>query len=464
MYNYLINATKHRIILELKDVFSRHPAYNKLEIYNRFPYNERIQEGVIVKNSSAGRMPLSADNFQGTVYSLTTFAKHKDNRGMSLEWVKEDENHLTSWMSRQDFSSQIPFGYQGNYPVTIVLNEHMLRGGRNLNYANSIKDVEVYVNNSRVVPDLVDGKNRTVIIPPVLPNSKIEISYWIRNVAMPGVYQVEITDGDPVINKWEFMVDALLDKEDIFTDKADGTETSFQTTHRPIYRGSLKIRENDNLMEELREDNSNSNTADYIVDYATGIITFIKTPYPILKNSNVVAQYRVKGLTTGPFEIPNANFANNVAIPGIILAFGRGISKGDKHYVVVNKSREISAEEYSGKWETNVSLDVYAKDSVKVEEIVDLATSYLNTFRKDQLDAEGIYLVDVSFGGESEEVFDDATGDLYYKGSVDYSFLTEWIMHKPVLQTIEGYFINAEVIVSAEPFIPEKNKQFERIR
>lgn len=464
MYNYLINATKHRVILELKDVFSRHPAYKNLEIYNRFPYTERIQEGVVVKNSSASRMPLSADNFQGSVYSLTTFAKHKDNKGLSLEWVKEDEAHLTSWVYKQNFSSQIPFGYQGDKNITISLDEHMLKGGKNIEFADSIKDLEVYINNSRILPAHVDGKNKKIIIPPVLPNSTIEVSYWIRNIAAPGVYQIEITKGDPVVHKWEFMVDSLLEKEDIFTEKADGTETSFQTTHRPIYRGSLRIRENENLMEELREDNSNAETADYVVDYDNGIITFIRSPYPILKNAEIKANYRIKGLTTGPFEVPNANFAHNSAIPGVVLAFGRGVSVGDKHYVVISNSRELRALEYSGKWETSVSLDVYAKDSVKIEEIVDLATAHLNTYRKEQLDSEGIYLVDVNFGGESEEVFDDATGDLYYMGSVEYSFLTEWIMHKPVLQTIEGYSINADVLVSAEPFIPDRNIQFERIR
>lgn len=464
MYNYLINATKHRVILEIKDVFCKHPAYNKLEILNRFPIQERIQEGVIIKNSSASRMPLSADNFQGTEYSLTTFAKHKDNKGMSLEWVKEDEAHLTSWMYRQDFSNQIPFGYTGNYPIVITLPEPMLRGGKNLAYATSIKEVEVFVNNSRVVPDKVDGKNKQVTLSAVLPNSNIEISYWFRNLAPQGVYQVEITGGDPIINKWEFTVDALLDKEDVFTEQADGTETSFSTTFSPIYKGSLKIYENKNLMEELKEDNSNAESADFIADYDSGIITFIKTPYPVLKNANVIARYRVKGNTTGPFLIPNSNYANNTAIPGIVLAFGRGISLGDKHYVVIHKERVIAALEYSGKWETSISMDVYAKDSVKVEEIIDLSTSYLNTYRKEQLDEEGIYLVDVNFGGESEEVFCEGTGDLYYKGSVDYNFLTEWIMHKPVLQTIEGYFINAEAIISAEPFVPDRNKQFERIR
>ena len=79
-----------------------------------------------------------------------------------------------------------------------------------------------------------------MLLPPMLPNSTIEISYWLRRLASAGVYQVEILDGDPILNKWTFMVDPLLEKEDIFAEKADGTETSFQTIHRPIYPGSLK--------------------------------------------------------------------------------------------------------------------------------------------------------------------------------------------------------------------------------
>ena len=109
-------------------------------------------------------------------------------------------------------------------------------------------------------------------------------------------------------------------------------------------------------------------------------------------------------------------------------------------------------------------MDVYAKDSVKIEEIVDITTSHLNTFRKEVLDGEGIYLVDVNFGGESEEVYDEATGDLYYMGSVEYNFLTEWIMHQPVLQTIEGYQLETDVVVISEPYIPNEKVILDHIK
>jgi len=69
----------------------------------------------------------------------------------------------------------------------------------------------------------------------------------------------------------------------------------------------------------------------------------------------------------------------------------------------------------------------------------------------------------VNFGGESEEIFDEATGDLYYKGSVDFNFLTEWIMHQPLLPSVEGYTFNAqsEAVIN---YVPDKNNRYEKIK
>jgi hypothetical protein len=111
-----------------------------------------------------------------------------------------------------------------------------------------------------------------------------------------------------------------------------------------------------------------------------------------------------------------------------------------------------------------ISLDIYARDTIKIEEIIDLTTAYLNTFRKSDLDGEGIALVNVNFGGESEEVFDEATGDLYYKGSVDFNFLTEWIMHQPLLPEIEGFLIDAEMVPTAKYKPENSDGKYEKIK
>jgi hypothetical protein len=448
MYNFLVNATKNRIILELEDFYSRHPVFKNLKITNRFPFIERVQEGVIVKNSSANKVPLSADNFQGNVFSYTTLANHSNFPGTSIEWVREDNCHIANRTVRESYSNQ--FTVRNNI---INLSSTMHKSSNDLTFADQHKNVEVYVNNQKVYPKLVNGKDKIIILQHVPPiNSTVEVSYWSRNLAPSGIYQVEIIEGDTELHKFKFMVDSLLNKEVTLIQKSTGMETSAQLPNFPIYPKSLKLKENDEYM---------SPNIDYIVDETSGIITFFNNP---LKNSKIEAFYRVQGLSTGPFEIPYFNYGHNTAIPGIVLAFGRGVQVGDKQFVIINKERELTALEYSGKWEMSISLDVYAKDSYRIEEIIDLTTSHLWVFRKEELDAEGIAFVDVNFSGESETVFDEGTGDLYYMGSIDYNLLTEWIMHKPLLQTIDGFDIFVNEIKTPAPFPVGKTRSFENIK
>ncbi len=93
MFYYLTQAVKRRLILELKDSFSRHPYYEKIVpfIQNHDAFDERPQFGIVVKNASANKVSLSADNFIGTVEShvMLAYVKHPV---YPLEWVREDLN------------------------------------------------------------------------------------------------------------------------------------------------------------------------------------------------------------------------------------------------------------------------------------------------------------------------------------------------------------------------------------
>lgn len=91
MYYYLIQSLKRRLILELKDSFSRHPVYDKIVPYiqNKYSFEERPQNGIIVKGSSANKVSLSADNFMGVVMSHTMLA-YVGAPAYPLEWVRED--------------------------------------------------------------------------------------------------------------------------------------------------------------------------------------------------------------------------------------------------------------------------------------------------------------------------------------------------------------------------------------
>lgn len=458
MYNFMVGALKSRVIEELKTFFKSHPTYKNIEIFNRFLNQERIQEGIVVKNTTSSRVPLSADNFQGNVYSYVCVAKHSNFPGLAIEWVREDDVHLCKKIYKKDVSEQ----FYTESKLTIEVEDFMLKGRKDLSYANSFKDVEVYINNERIIPQAVDGKNKIIFLTQKpLINSKVEICYWVKELSPAGVYQIEIVKEDRDHHTFEFMVDCLLDKQEVLVEEATGKEQCLQLSMRPIFKNSLILKENDVIMER---------DTDYLLDEESGIITFLTTrviggeALTILRNSKIEALYRVMGPSNGPFKVDAWDRINNSAIPGVVIAFGKSVGIADKQFIIVNSERVHTALEYSGKWEMTISLDIYARDTIKIEEIIDLTTAYLNTFRKSDLDGEGIALVNVNFGGESEEIFDEATGDLYYKGSVDYNFLTEWIMHQPLLQSIEGFIMQDQMVPSIETMIIDEDDKYEKIK
>lgn len=91
MYYNLVGALRRRLILELRESFSKHPVYRKITPYiqNRFSFEERPEVGIVVKGSSANKVQLDPSNFVGTVQSHTMLAQ-VGQAVFPLEWVKED--------------------------------------------------------------------------------------------------------------------------------------------------------------------------------------------------------------------------------------------------------------------------------------------------------------------------------------------------------------------------------------
>lgn len=92
MYFYLVGALKNRLILELRDSFSRHPVYRKIVPYiqNRFSFEDRPEFGIVVKGSNANKVQLDASNFIGHVQSHVMLARVEGREVFPLEWVRED--------------------------------------------------------------------------------------------------------------------------------------------------------------------------------------------------------------------------------------------------------------------------------------------------------------------------------------------------------------------------------------
>jgi hypothetical protein len=93
VYYVLTEATKKRIIAELRNFWSYDPVYRDDlvgHIQGKYSFRQRPCAAIIVKNGSVSPFALSPDNFQGTVASYCHLAKVGNFPGLSVEWVRED--------------------------------------------------------------------------------------------------------------------------------------------------------------------------------------------------------------------------------------------------------------------------------------------------------------------------------------------------------------------------------------
>ena len=129
----------------------------------------------------------------------------------------------------------------------------------------------------------------------------------------------------------------------------------------------------------------------------------------------------------------------------------------------------------------NFDLDVIARDTTQMEEIADLVIMYLWGQKKAVLESEGIEIVDISMGGESEEPADE-TGDLFfYTASIAIQMRADWEIHVPLPLTItrvtditaEGdndpnvpsgiQLATDDLFFATRPTLADRNDDFERI-
>ena len=172
---------------------------------------------------------------------------------------------------------------------------------------------------------------------------------------------------------------------------------------------------------------------DYTVNAQTGEV-FLTTP--LGAGTLLEADYKYPTASSGPFALKR-DMSNNDAIPGVVLAFGKQLRDGDKQAVVVHDSRVQAASEYGGRWDISIDLDIIARDPMTREEISDLLLMYFFAIRKESLTEEGLELLDIAFGGEMEEVYDETGQEYYFNASITLTFQTDWAIHVPKPLTIE---------------------------
>lgn len=415
MYQRLMYAIKRRILDETRDAFDHHPAFSeKVQIFNKFPYEERIQYGLILRNTSAAQIRLSPDNFMSDLYSLVKVARQGKAPGLAIEWVRENAGYITELLT-EDVSSQLGPTQRQFYTANPILS-----GPDNPINADNPGQVMVTIDGVKVIPEEVDGENkRVLLIRSTNITEVVEISYYSRRIILPSINIVEFTTDNHFMVGTIFVVD-----NEILISRTTGTETSAQLEHG----GSPNtIDTNSEDIYQAYSDGTRIRTFEkgthYTIDYLTGIVTFL---VPLLKNYRIYASYRYQtGDIGGPFVFEEFQEVTD-AIPGVVISIGRRAKMGDKQAVIVSQLREQQAKIYGGHWEMSLELAVVSKDPSQMEQMTDHIISYLWAERKNVLEYEGIALNSVEPTGETEEVHIDTTGDLYYESSVSISLQSEW--------------------------------------
>jgi len=247
----------------------------------------------------------------------------------------------------------------------------------------------------------------------------------------PGVYLLTIVDSVLDVDgvpkgQHTFQVDSVLDVRD---EAVSMVNPSTGLLHRPYLPGTLHLFELPSNYELVEGVNFEG-------DPETGQITLYD---PLPTGLYLSADYRYAGETQGPFSI-ESDRAHYQAIPGVILAFGRRITPGDRLAIVVTDIREPVAKEYGGRWDLSVELELWTRDVDDQREITDLMLAWLPSVLRDQLAIQGVWINSVDFGGETEEPYDDNADDYFYGATISMQVQTDWQMHVPLPIRIRRVF------------------------
>jgi hypothetical protein len=237
---------------------------------------------------------------------------------------------------------------------------------------------------------------------------------------LPGIYFIDIQETSPGATSFVFYVDVLLDVRGEIVTMTTPTEGVLLSG--AFHSGTLRLWEAPAGF-FLREGD------DYTADPNTGVITLTSAPPT---NSFLVADYRYPGTTTGPHELP-INGANNTAIPGVVLAFGNRVQHNDKVVLAVDNRRSPTALEYGGRWEMSMDIDIIARDVHACREIADRSLIHLWGQARPDFSTHGIELMEMSGGGEAEEIYDETGDDYFYNASLSLSVQTDWSIRVPLV-------------------------------
>ncbi|MBD3262631.1 MAG: hypothetical protein GF334_13340, partial [Candidatus Altiarchaeales archaeon] len=404
----LLRSIKLRLMDELRYAIQKNLNYkDKVEVYHKFPYKETPMTGVVLRNANSSRTKLSPDDFAGTLKSHVALARAEGKDGRFLVWAWEDTTHLTKHVENEDVSGQTAGSSSwGTNRLFYVDHKPIMAGFNNTTLADNFRQITVTVNGEVTHAEFVDGK-RGLFMLPTAPKTTdtVLVSYHYGNLALPGRYYIEIEDSS------HFLIDPLyiVKKEEVIA-KTTGTELTAQLDNSGLY-GDFDV------LYTQKQPTSNklylTKNTDYTINQA-GEIAFLNA-LPV--GTTLYADYRWAGSTQGPFDIPTDYHYTNTAINGVTLAFGNEIEVGDRMVVIVYPDRQVAAQMYSGHFNMSFDLEVFTRTPQVLADLTDHILAEIWNNRRLPLMDEGITIEEMDPGGETEEPYDDNTGDFYYKNT-----------------------------------------------
>lgn len=193
------------------------------------------------------------------------------------------------------------------------------------------------------------------------------------------------------------------------------------------------------------------------------------------EGDKITAEYRYAVDSIGPVDF-YWNRSDFTTLPGVVMAFGKRARVGDKVAVVVYQDRVDTASAFGGKFEFSFDLDVIATDPAQMEEIADLVVMYLWGEKKPKLEYEGIEIIDVSIGGDSEEAYDEQAELFFYTANLSLQMRADWEIHVPLPLTISRATTEqtggtnglqmgvGRLFYTTTPAVVGRNNDYERIR
>ena len=265
----------------------------------------------------------------------------------------------------------------------------------------------------------------------------------------PGVYIVRIIELPDMARQipGKFLVDPIITVLNepliFFTSSADQyARLSFPN----VYQGSVRL--------SLNNKRKLVPGVDYSVNYQaednTCEITFLQ---PTPAGDSIYANYRYELPTQGPYKFYQ-DWADTSAIPGAVLAFGDRTQIPDEMAIVVTGTRSEVAEVYGGKFEVTFSLVVFARDSLERERMSDYVVEKVLELQN-VLGFEGLELLSISPGGESEEVYNAEIDEYFYQSEVSLSMRVDWETWVPIPMVIDRVDLTSEAKANQMGFLNE---------